>query len=363
MKRTGLFIVFVVSIASIVCADVNKPADVNAGASAQKSAQAAAAQTPAIVFESTDHNFGNVNPGSALHCEFKFTNKGSGMLEIKDVQPTCGCTVPELEKKKYEPGESGAIKVNFSPGSNIGSVTKLLYVISNDKVNPRLTLTLRANIIKKVQVNPEAITLSLKQPNAGCPDLTLSSLDGQAFAITGFQTSPDCINLAFDPNEKSASHSIKPVVDVEKLKKFLRGTIKINLNHPDCKEISVLFDAPSLFKADPPTLLLFNTEPLKPVTRDKIWLLSNYNEDFEIESTSSQKGTINVVSTEKVGPGRYMLKLEITPPKLPADAAATTATKSFTDLLTVKIKGGEKIDISCRGYYTKQKTPATASKK
>lgn len=356
MKRTALFVVIVVvSVVAFVCADVEKPAGLIAGVSAQKSAQTVpTVPGPNITFESAVHNFGDTNPGSVLNCEFKFTNTGDSLLEVKDVQSTCGCTVPELKKRQYAPGESGVINVVFSPGSAIGLVVKQLHVLSNDKKQPELTLTLRANVIRKVVIKPEPISLSLKKPNAGCPEITLTSIDGKAFAITKFQSSPNCMRLDFDPNYQSTVFVLKPIIDVERLKKFLRGTIYVTLNHPECKEVSALFDAPALYKATPPTLLLLNAEPLKPIIRDKVWLLSNYNEDFEIESTSSQNGFIKVASSEKAGPGRYMFSLQITPPKL-ADTS-TTAVKSFTDLFTVKIKGGEKVEISCRGYYTRQKT-------
>jgi hypothetical protein len=104
-------------------------------------------------------------------------------------------------------------------------------------------------------------------------------------------------------------------------------------------------------------LTLFELEPGK-VLRREIWVLGNYD-DFEIESVSSQKGKLKLADMQKVrGPAsnwmgvmtddrivtRYQLKIDITPPEGAVDTV-------FTDILEIKIKGGETIPLDCRGFY------------
>jgi hypothetical protein len=48
------------------------------------------------------------------------------MLKITDVKATCGCTVVQLEKREYAPGESGVIKVTYTAGSTPGAADRLL---------------------------------------------------------------------------------------------------------------------------------------------------------------------------------------------------------------------------------------------
>ena len=90
-------------------------------------------------------------------------------------------------------------------------------------------------------------------------------------------------------------------------------------------------------------IIAFNAEPQKPVKRD-VYVLSNYNEDFEIESTSSKGNVIRILSQEKVNNG-YHLEVEIIPP------AAKSGKKIFTDVFSVTIKGGQELEIGCRGFY------------
>jgi hypothetical protein len=75
----------------------------------------------------------------------------------------------------------------------------------------------------------------------------------------------------------------------------------------------------------------------------KISLVSNYGEDFEVESTSSKNGIAKVVSQQKTAKG-YEFEVEVTPS--PRDD-----TGKFGDVLYVHLKGGEKLEIICYGRY------------
>ncbi len=304
---------------------------------------------PEITFEEMIHDFGKIGPGTKNTCEFKFTNTGDGLLKIKKTHAPCGCTVPELSKKEYVPGESGTLKVKYHSSRHYdGPVTKRLYVHSNDKARPKVTLTIKAEIVKKVDYEPKKLNLLLKSENAGCPEITLNSLDDRPFSIKQFKSTADCITADVDYSVKATRFVIQPKVDIGKLRKSLRGRINISLTHPECKAVTVPFEALPEFKTDPSLIIIFNAEPQKPQQKE-VWILNNYNEDFEIESASSKKGIIKVLSQEKVD-NRYQFKLEITPP------AAEDKTKFFTDVFFVNIKGGEKLKITCRGFYSKKKS-------
>jgi hypothetical protein len=93
---------------------------------------------PKITVEQLIHDFGKVGPGTKNICEFKFSNTGNALLKIEEIQTTCGCTVAELDKKEYAPGESGALKITFKVGKEAGQTSKRLFVKSNDKAVPKL---------------------------------------------------------------------------------------------------------------------------------------------------------------------------------------------------------------------------------
>lgn len=300
---------------------------------------------PEIKFESDKHDFGQVTPRSDSKCKFKFQNVGGGVLEIKNVRTTCGCTVAKLDKKKYAPGESGEIEVNFKAGVSAVPVQKHLYVLSNDKKHPSVTLTIQASVEKVVEYEPETITLSLKQENADCPEIKVRSLDGKQFSVTQFKSSPDVMLADFDPNQKATEFILKPRVDMKKLEQNLSGYVRIYLDHPSSSLLTIRYNAPAEFSSRPAVVLVFKAQPGKPIIKEDVWVRNNYGEDFFIESISSEKGFVKVLNSEKIDKGNYKLKLQIDPPELRGNA------KSFQDNLLVAIKGHEQLKVACRGFY------------
>ena len=301
---------------------------------------------PEITFESLIYDYGEIGAGTRNNCEFNFKNTGKTLLKISKVDAPCGCTVPQLARREYAPGESGILTVIYRPGNKSGTATKRLYVNSNDKAKPRLGLTIKAKVVVKVEHKPERLNLLLKGENVGCPEITLKSRDNLAFAITGFKSTGDSITADFDPSVKAASFVLKPKTDMEKLRKGLRGQVEISLTHPECKKVTIIFDALAEFKVDPRIVYVREAEPQKPVTK-KVWVLSNYSEEIEVESTSSKKGIVKVLSQEKIRNG-YQFELQITPP------AAESKKRVFMDVFYVKLKGAQQMQITCYGIYAKK---------
>lgn len=308
---------------------------------------------PAITFEKVVHDFGNIGPGSENICEFKFTNTGDKLLKIARVRKTCGCTPYELAKKQYEPGESGTLKVRYKAASRPDSVNKTLTVYSNDWVNSEVKLTIKARILRRISHLPKSIDFLLNKENAGCPDITIKSLDDKPFSITGVKAKwrsrkmEGGITADYDPSKEAKEFVLHPKVDMEKLKQESKGHIEITLTHPESDTVAIPFEVLPKFKVTPPSIIVYKAEPGVPVTRE-VWVLSNYEEDFEVESIATQKGAIKVVSQEKID-NRYKFELEITPP-----AAGKIQRRSFTDELFINIKGGEKLEITCRLFYSRE---------
>jgi len=251
---------------------------------------------PRITFDKEVHDFGEIGPGTNHSCEFKFTNTGNTLLKITRVGAACACTTSIPQKKKqYAPGESGIVKVTYSAGKRAGPTTNSLYALSNDKVRPRVTLTINANIVAKVQHEPERLNLLLKKENAGCPEITLTSLDNQPFAIKQFKSTGDSITADFDSSVKKTKFVLQPKVNVAKLQKNPNGRIEISLTHPECGNIALFFAVVPEFKATPPGLFVFKAEPGKSIKKEVI-VFNNHGEDFEVESASSDKGIIKVIS-------------------------------------------------------------------
>ena len=103
---------------------------------------------------------------------------------------------------------------------------------------------------------------------------------------------------------------------------------------------------------------MFNVEPGKALRRE-IWVLGNYEEDFDINSISSERGYVTVVDKKKIRGAardwlpaaegdrvltRYQLIVDFVPPESDGSPVAR-------DDLHIEIAGRETITVPCRGYY------------
>jgi len=118
---------------------------------------------PVLEFESLSKEIQRVVfDGEIITAVFKFTNKGNAVLEIKDVQPSCGCTSAVPTPNKLAPGQNGSIEIKITTAELTAAtgkrieLSKTVTVTSNDPKNPTLILTVTG------VVAPE---ISLSEPN------------------------------------------------------------------------------------------------------------------------------------------------------------------------------------------------------
>lgn len=106
-------------------------------------------QSPKLVINKTEYNFGDVEEGKVVETNIEFKNVGVGVLEIKDVKTSCGCTAVLLSSKKLQPGETGTIKIQLDTSNRDGQLTRTVTIYSNDPNQSTQVITLLANIKKR----------------------------------------------------------------------------------------------------------------------------------------------------------------------------------------------------------------------
>jgi hypothetical protein len=115
-------------------------------------AGAAQAKKPWAVYRATAHDFGQVKQGDVVSWEFVFKNEGGAPLVVEKIETTCGCTAAVVSDKSIAPGREGRIKATFDTRGYSGRMSRYLYIVSNDRENPRRELALSVDI----QVPPSA---------------------------------------------------------------------------------------------------------------------------------------------------------------------------------------------------------------
>jgi len=117
------------------------------------------ADAPRITFEKNSHDFGVITDDNNVTTTFKFTNSGKTTLKIGTLSGSCGCTVPQLEKKDYEPGEGGEISVTYNPHNRRGKQQTNVTVNSNDPAAPAVQLQVHSEIKPMMFLEPMAVNL------------------------------------------------------------------------------------------------------------------------------------------------------------------------------------------------------------
>ncbi|MBT8221054.1 MAG: DUF1573 domain-containing protein [Bacteroidia bacterium] len=98
-----------------------------------------------IEFSGTTYDFGEIEEGDQISHTFKFQNTGKQPLVIKDVQVSCGCTVPSYPFIPIDPGDTGEIKIIFNSKGKFGTQKPLISVLSNAE-NPQVKLYLSGDV-------------------------------------------------------------------------------------------------------------------------------------------------------------------------------------------------------------------------
>lgn len=106
---------------------------------------------PQIEITPKSFDFGEVEYGEIAEYTFKVRNLGEKILEIKKVATSCACTSAEIAKENIAPGEEVELNVIYDTGAmsgphGRGDQERIIYVRSNDPVNPQFEVTINAFI-------------------------------------------------------------------------------------------------------------------------------------------------------------------------------------------------------------------------
>jgi len=114
---------------------------------------AAAGAAPKVVIPAPVWNAGHVARGERLATDFVIRNEGDAVLELLEVKPACGCTVASFDAK-IAPGGEGKVHAELDTTGFLGAIAKGITVLTNDPANPRLQLTIQAEVESRMRATP-----------------------------------------------------------------------------------------------------------------------------------------------------------------------------------------------------------------
>ena len=173
-------------------------------------------------------------------AHFKYKNASDKQVRITAVKPSCGCTTAAPPNDPIAAGASGEITATFHIGDRMGMQTKSIHVLTDEPGAENVTLTLKADVPKLLEVGSTFLYWSKTQPVT--PRVILAKVGGD-FPVTKLDvssTDPDVkVEAAADPKDKKVFNI---TVTPKQTNRPLNAMLKIKPDFPK--------DPPKMFYAN-----------------------------------------------------------------------------------------------------------------
>jgi Protein of unknown function (DUF1573) len=186
-----------------------------------------------LTLEQTIVDLGTMSDEEPKTVKIGFRNTGTGMLNIiGDPKGSCGCTVPQLLKKDYKPGEGGVIEVTYNPSGKRDAQQTTVTITSNDRAKPNATINIKSNVRPNVMWDPQVATFhQIAKGKGGKTIITVTSRlpDFSISEITS--TLPDIIEAKVIDSKTQAGADGVPTI-VSQVEVTLKPTTPVGSHNP-----------------------------------------------------------------------------------------------------------------------------------
>ncbi|HEY7308202.1 MAG TPA: DUF1573 domain-containing protein [Gemmataceae bacterium] len=268
---------------------------------------------------------GEVRSGMSPSHRFAFTNRGEHPVEVTAVRPSCGCLAPKLEKRSFQPGESGELLLEVNTltqpaGANTWRVT-LHYKSGDDE--RELPLYISARLVTEISVEPPA--LAIYTDASISHEITIIDRRTEPLIVRAVPASSSYVRTHLgELHRNDAGHWVRSI-QVEVLADCPEGThdetLRICTSDPDYPELKVPFTivkrARQQVQAAPAEVALTETSG-QPLPARIVLLSAADDRDVLIERVESDRDAIDCRWAQ--GPGhRATLKIRVDRARISGD--------------------------------------------
>lgn len=116
---------------------------------------------PVCSLSTNELDLGLAEPGMPVTGTVMISNAGNRVLEIREVKPSCGCTVVELDSESVAPGESTALRVRLVPDRSPRTRASVA-VATNDPERPVQMLEVRTERRTVSEISAERVVIHVE---------------------------------------------------------------------------------------------------------------------------------------------------------------------------------------------------------
>lgn len=121
--------------------------------------------------------------GTMPVASYGFRNDTEAPVTITQAVASCDCTLIDLAKKTYAPGESGVLVVRFDPTGRSGMVSRTINVVTDEPGAPSQLLKLTAELPEVLSFTPRDLSWAAgEKPEAKFLDVLVNVREGLELA-------------------------------------------------------------------------------------------------------------------------------------------------------------------------------------
>lgn len=181
-------------------------------------------------------DLGTLKQGVRIEREVRFRNAGAGPLCVTRVTSGCGCLKVILvdDKKRYEPGESGAVILKVDTTGRQGHVGKRVTATSNDPEKPNRWFSVDMDINAGLMLSPRYIDFGNQAPSTPVTRdfFLMSPKDEPEWKIVAVQGG----RRSFGTDVVQYTYETAPIPDP----KFRK--VRVRITHPGLKNVGPFRD-------------------------------------------------------------------------------------------------------------------------
>jgi hypothetical protein len=196
---------------------------------------------PVISSPEPVYNFGEMDNTLEVKHDFVVKNTGNGVLEIKDVKTSCGCTVAALKKKSLNPGEETQVSATFKLQGKQGPQTKTITVTSNDPATAAYQLKIEGTALAAVAIEPKTLAFGMiedDQPKTLTATITATKPE-LSFKITGVESTSQDFEIAQKEVTAGKSYEVSATLKGGLKPGNYSTRIQIKTDHPEHSTLMV----------------------------------------------------------------------------------------------------------------------------
>ncbi|HMP72379.1 MAG TPA: DUF1573 domain-containing protein [Kiritimatiellia bacterium] len=249
-------------------------------------------QGPRISVDNMIFDFGVADNSQIIEHTYVIRNIGDTTLELREIRPTCGCTVADVSSRSIPPGGESRITSKLSLPGRTGRQSKPIIVRSNDPEQPEIRLVMSGTFTSAVQVTPDRFFFGQVEPNHTLSfEISVNAQSERDVNIISVQPA-DGFSADIEVHEPGRRSSVKVSATTPPEPGVFNGWVRIMTDHParSMIEVPISGNVVGALIVAPPEITL-SARHQGPVTR-YIVLRAGTGGMFQIESVEPPLDTI-----------------------------------------------------------------------